>query len=214
MSTLFPYTTLFRSIPVGEPGAVVDVGGGGEGKGEGGVEAEVEGVALIVVDGGVSEAGVAGGRADGDADEAAGERAALLGDLVGISEVGLSEATEARRAEGEFPGADEGAVDGDGEVDAGVADVGVVEEVVDAVLEGVGVEQPAAEGNLHAELVFFIAFAVEGYEGGVVAVGEGEDRAGGGNERRRLIEAAIKAAEDPVEFGDAEGGADAGSGDI
>ncbi len=38
--------------------------------------------------------------------------------------------TEARAAKGELPGADECPVDGDGEVDAGVADVGVVEEVV------------------------------------------------------------------------------------
>ena len=36
---------------VGESGAVVDVGGGGDGMGEGGVEADVEGVALIVIDG-------------------------------------------------------------------------------------------------------------------------------------------------------------------
>jgi hypothetical protein len=33
-----------------------------------------------------------------------------------------------------------------------------------------------------------------------------------GEQRRRLIEAAVEAAEDPVEFGDAEGGADAGVG--
>ena len=75
--------------------------------------------------------------------------------------MGLAEAPEAGRAEGELPGANEGAVDGDREVDAGVADVGVVEEVVDAGLEGVGVEDPAAVGDLDAELVLFIPFAVE-----------------------------------------------------
>ena len=84
--------------------------------------------------------------------------------------MGLAEVPEARAAQGEFPGADEGAVDGDGEVDAGVADVGVVEEVVDAGLEGVGVEEPAAEGNLYAELMLFVAFAVEGNEVGVVGL--------------------------------------------
>ena len=110
--------------------------------------------------------------ADGGADEAAGDVAALLGDLVGVGEVGLAEVPEAGRAEGELPGADESAIDGDGEVDAGVADVGVVEEVVDAGLEGVGVEQPAAEGNLHAELMLFVALAVERGEVGVVGLGE------------------------------------------
>ena len=46
-------------ITVGEAGAVVDVGGGGDAPGEGGVEADVEGVALVVVDRGVVEADVA-----------------------------------------------------------------------------------------------------------------------------------------------------------
>jgi len=39
---------------VGEAGAVVDVGGGGGAPGERGVEAYVEGVALVVIDGGVA----------------------------------------------------------------------------------------------------------------------------------------------------------------
>ena len=47
-------------VAIGEAGAVVDVGGGEGVRGQGGVEAEVEGVALVVVDGGVGEAGVAG----------------------------------------------------------------------------------------------------------------------------------------------------------
>ena len=56
----------------------------------------------------------------------------------------------------------------------------MVEEVVDAVLEDIGVEEPAAEGNLEAELMLLVALAVEGNEGGVVGVGEGE-----GQGRRR-----------------------------
>ena len=47
----------------------------------------------------------------------------------------------------------------------------------------------------------------------LLAVGEGSsDGAGGGEQRRRLVEAAVEAAEDPVEFGDAEGDAEAGVG--
>ena len=44
---------------VGEAGAVVDVGGGGGAPGESGVEAYVEGVALVVIDGGVAGVDVA-----------------------------------------------------------------------------------------------------------------------------------------------------------
>ena len=39
-----------------------------------------------------------------------------------------------------------------------------------------------------------------------------DDGAGGGEQRRRLIEAAVEAAEDPVEFGDLDGDADARGG--
>ncbi len=126
--------------------------------------------------------------------------------------MGLAEVPEARGAEGELPGADEGAVDGDGVVDAGVADVGVVEEVVDAGLEGVGVEQPAAEGDLDAELVLFVALAVERLKSVLLACANCDDGASGGEQRRRLVEAAVEAAEDPVELRDADGGAEAGGG--
>ena len=77
-------------VAVGEAGAVVDVGGGVGMRGERGVEADIQRVALVVVDGGVVEAGVAGGVADGSADEASGDVATLLRDLVGVSEVGLA----------------------------------------------------------------------------------------------------------------------------
>ena len=51
--------------------------------------------------------------------------------------------------------------------------------------------------------MLFIALAVQRDQCSVVAVGEGEHRAGGGNQRRRLIGAAVEAPEDPVEFRDA-----------
>jgi hypothetical protein len=54
----------------------------------------------------------------------------------------------------------------------------VVEEVVDAGLEGAGVEEPAAEGDLNAELMLFIALAVEWGEAGAGAEGEVLEAAG------------------------------------
>ncbi len=37
----------------------------------------------------------------------------------------------------------------------------MVEEIVGAGLEVVGVENPAAKGNRHTELMFFVPFAVQ-----------------------------------------------------
>ena len=82
----------------------------------------------------------------------------------------LSEAPETRRAKGELPGSDPCAIHGDGEVDAGVADIGVVEEVMDASFEGIRVQQPSTKGKLETELVFFVALPMERPERGDVAL--------------------------------------------
>ena len=75
---------------------------------------------------------------------AAGDVAALLGDLVGVGEVETGRGAQCVVSERTLsPGADEGAVDGDGIVDAGLADVGVVEEVVGSGFEGVDVQGPS-----------------------------------------------------------------------
>ena len=68
-------------------------------------------------------------------------------------------------------------------------------------LEGVCVEEPAAEGNLDAELVFLVAFALERHIAVAAGLGVGERRPGDTGERRRLVEVAVEAVEDPVEFG-------------
>ena len=81
---------------VGETGAVVDVGGDCGAEGKGGVEADVEGVALIVINRGIVEARVTGGVADRGADKTASNIAALCSDLVGVGEVGLPEVPETR----------------------------------------------------------------------------------------------------------------------
>ena len=69
--------------------------------------------------------------------------------------------------------------------------------------------EPAAVRDGEAELAFFVALAVEGLEGGVVGLGELDEGAGGGEQRRRLVEAAVEGAGDPVEAGDLEGDAGA-----
>ena len=53
------WRTVGIETAIGEAGAVVDVGGGGGAPRKGGVEAYVEGVALVVIDGGVAGVDVA-----------------------------------------------------------------------------------------------------------------------------------------------------------
>ena len=59
----------------------------------------------------------------------------------------LSAMGEAWRTEGQFPSANDGLGDGDGEEDAGGADVVVVEKIVDIGFEIVGIEHPPAIGD-------------------------------------------------------------------
>ena len=100
------------------------------------------------------------GRVSGQrAGKASDNVAALPGDLVGVGQVELTEVSQLGRAQGQFPGAHQRSIDGDGEVHVRLAEVGVIEEVVDAVFEVSYVEQPALVGDLQAELVLFVALA-------------------------------------------------------
>ncbi len=113
--------------------------------------------------------------------------------------MGLSVAPQPGRVQGQLPGADQRSIDRDREVDAGVPHVGVVEEVVDAGLEGVRIEQPAAEGNLYTKLVLLIALSVQRSKAGVVRLRVLDDRPCRRKQRWRLVEAPVETAEDPVE---------------
>ena len=84
-------------IAVDEAGAVVDVGGSISLPRQRRVEADVERVALIVVDRRVARRDVAlRSVLRVVADQATGDGAALLGDLVGVGEVRLTELPDAR----------------------------------------------------------------------------------------------------------------------
>ncbi len=160
-------------------------------------EAGVERVPLVVIDGGVVE-GVAAARC---ADETAGDRSALLGDLVGIGEVKLAAPPQRRTAQRSLPGADQSAIHGDGEVHIRFADVRVVEEVIDSRLEVIDVQSPSTIRNLDAEFVLFVALATQHCETRVVGVGVGKQRSLDADQRRRLVVAAVKAAQNPVKTG-------------
>ena len=81
---------------VGEAGTIVNVGRKPSVPREIGREAGVEGLALIVIDGDVIGAEVAGGVIGNGAGKAANNVAALLGDLIRIGEMKLAEAGQLR----------------------------------------------------------------------------------------------------------------------
>ena len=98
-----------------------------------------------------------------------------------------------------------------GKEDAGSADVVVVEKIVDIGFEVVGVEHPSAVRDGDAELMFFVALAVERNESEARLADElMQQRAGDGFDRRSLIVVAVEGAEGPMELRHGDGGAEAG----
>ena len=126
-------------------------------------------------------------------------RAPLHQSCTRTGEVRLAQVPPTRRAEGELPGTLKRSVDGDWNVDAGVTNVGVVEDVVDPGCGRVGIKEPAAKRYLDAELAFFVALAVEGDE--VSCWPERTARWA----PWRLLEVAIEPLEDPIQPGNSNG---------
>ena len=108
----------------------------------------------------------------------------------------LAAMRDARRAQRELPAANHGLVDRDGEEEIRFADVVVVEEIYDVGAEGVGVEHPSAIRDGDAELMLFVALAVQRNESQIVGVGKLQQRTGRGDERRRLVVVAVEGAEE------------------
>src|ERR1700739_2844425 len=97
-----------RRIAVGETGAVVDVGGSIRFPGQRELPANVQGIALIVIE-------VAAPGAKGKVGEPAVDIAAAESELIGIGEVKLRAFAKIGGAQRQFPAADARALNGDGE---------------------------------------------------------------------------------------------------
>src|ERR1700737_3203842 len=93
----------------------------------------------------------------------------------------------AGRAQGEFPTANHGLPNGNGEEKIGLANVVMVEKNYHVGAKVVGVENPPAVGNRDPKLMFLVAFPVERDESHSVRVGELQQRPGSGNKGRGLI---------------------------
>src|SRR5208283_3445893 len=190
---------------VGEAGAVVNVGGGVGAPGEADVSTEVERVALVMIE----RTEVNAWRADGgEIRQSPGDDAAAIGDLVGVGEVNLSAMGKAGRAQREFPSANQGLGNGEGEEDVGGSDVVVVEKIGSLGFEVVGVKDPSTVRNGDAELMFFVALAVEWQEAALRRLALGDQRARNGLDRRSLVVVSVESAECPTQARDGDGGAE------
>src|ERR1700723_3209748 len=116
----------------------------------------------------------------------------------------LAAIPDARRAESDFPCVNERAIDGDGNENVRLAYVVVVEEIVGAGFEVVGVEYPALDRYGDAEFVLLVAFAMKRNECELIGILDFlEERPGERCERRRLIIVSVECTKDDLRFRDA-----------
>ena len=169
-----------------------------------GGESSIERIALVVVKRDVVEPAIGADRIFGiGACEPADDGAALLGYLIRIGDVKLADVRQLRRAQRQFPCTDQCSIHRDRKIHVGLAEIGVIEEIVDAILHGRNIEEPSLVRNLNAELVFFIPLRGDGGEGvlpGRQARCVIEYGTRHSFKRRGLKEVAIEAAQHPAKF--------------
>ena len=122
----------------------------------------------------------------------------------------LSTVGDTGRAKGKFPAANDSLGNRDGKASSGT-DAAMIEEVVSIGFEVIDVEYPSTIRNGYPELMLFIALAVKRDEPTVISGTEPKYRSGNGNQRRRLIVVAVEGPKCPVEAGNSQSGAKAGT---
>src|ERR1700686_2845933 len=137
---------------VGEAAAVVNVGRGIWGPREREAGANVERVALIMVERAKPWARIAQIR--GEIRQAASDGAAGVCDLVRIGKMKLGAMGNARRTQCKFPSSNKSLLNSEREEKIGFSNRVVVEEIIRAGAKGIGVEHPSAERNSDPEWVF------------------------------------------------------------
>src|SRR5262249_53539718 len=163
----------------GQTGAVIKISRSKTAPGKRGVSANIQGVALIVVEG--AEIGNRKIR------QPAGDRASGLGNLIRVCEVNLCAMSNLRRTQRYLPSVDLGAFDGEWEEKIRFPNHVVIEKVVRAGVEGVGIDDPPMIRNHDAELMFFVALAMERDESAIALGAQVEQRARRSHQRRSLI---------------------------
>jgi hypothetical protein len=196
-----------HGVAIGEAGGVVEVGRSVGMEWEIVPRAQVQGVALVVIE--EVEAVPKGKVGEAAIDVAEGE-----GELVRIGQVHLSAIADAGRAERKFPTVDARALNGYGEKEVGVIEIVVVEEIFGASEKIAGVERPSAKWNSDAKLVLFIALSVERNEAQILIACGFEEWTGNRQQRRRLVEMSVEGAENQVKLGNPKGSAGARAGGV
>ena len=134
--------------------------------------------------------------------------------LIRVDEMSAIVPKEKRRTHGGFEPLDDGALNGEREEDIGIAEGIVVEIIFRRGMKVSFAEGPTADGNGDAVLLLDVAFAIERQEDAIVATGIVDKASGDGVQRRSLIIVGISGAQDPIELGNLDGGADAGIGGV
>src|SRR5450631_2547207 len=186
---------------IGETGTVVNVGRSVRTPRQGEIAADIERVALVMVERAPCQVRKIGQPA---IDESSGTR-----HLVGICKVNLGPVRNARRAQGQLPASHNGPLNGEREEEIGLADVVVIEKIRRVRAKHIGVDDPAAPRNVHAEFFLFVPLATKGYESQTIVARKLQQWPRGGAQRRSLIVVAVRRAEGPVETGNIERNAEA-----
>src|ERR1700730_16200334 len=180
-------------IPVGESRSVVDVRGSVDPPRQSVQSADMQRIALVVIEQLESVT-------KGEVGEAAVDVTETKSQLIRVGHVYLAAVANAWGTHGKLPPVDARPLNGDGKEHIGVVEIIVVKEVFGASKKVVGVESPTPKGNGDSELVFLVTLPVERNESQVLIGDQLHERTGGRAQRRRLVEMAIEATENPLQL--------------
>ena len=120
-----------------------------------------------------------------------------------IRQMPVKDARDAGRSKRAFQTANASARNRQRNKNVGVADGVMIEEVLGAGLECIYVNGPAADRSRQSNLELLIALAVQRQESQALSLSELQQRAANRRKRRRLIVAAIEAAQYPAQLAQA-----------
>ena len=141
---------------VAETGAVIHIGRSIRPPRQRDVPADVQRVALIVVERTIARIRIAD--IGGEVGEAPVDAAGGFGDLIGVGQTNLPAVCDARRTQRQLPAPHFGQVNRNRQTESRPKTV-VIEEIAGVGLEVIDVEYPSAIRNGHTELVLFVALA-------------------------------------------------------
>src|SRR5277367_5343496 len=144
---------------VAEARAIVNISRGIRAPWKGNVPPNIQGIALVVVQ--RAQAGARITKRSGVTQQPSGDKAAAVGNLVGIGEMKLPAMRNPRRSQGKLPPANERLLNRQRKEQVRFSDDIMIKEIVDARAKCVGVEGPSMQRHSNAKLEFFISLTVQ-----------------------------------------------------